>query len=271
MHDYDARELQRLSGAGASVIRSLVRAGHIHPVKQDGRFRYSFRDLIIVRTASALRGANVPPRKVNLMLARLRGSLPAGAPLSGVSVTVLGNHVTVREGDALFEPDSGQYALQLEVVRAAGELRVLETRGKPSARTASAAAHFMKALALENTDANAAIAAYRACLRAEAEHLEASINLGRLLHELGRFDDSEAVYRQVQTPDPLLSFNLAILLEDREREVEAIQLYRIALALDPGLADAHFNLARLHDRAGRDMDAFRHLLAYRRLMNREEG
>jgi tetratricopeptide (TPR) repeat protein len=271
MHDYNASDLQRLSGADASVVRSLARAGHIQPVKRGGRFRYSFHDLIIVRTARALRGANVSPRKVNLALARLRDSLPAGAPLSGVSVTVLGNQVAVREGDALFEPESGQYALQLEVVLTAGELHVLKMRSPPAPATDPAAAHFARALYLEATDAIAAVAAYRACLNANAQHLEACINLGRLLHELGRLSDAEAVYGQAAAPDPLLLFNLAVLLEDLEREVEAIQLYRTALALDPSFADAHFNLARLHERAGRSRDSFRHLLAHRRLLNREDG
>ena len=41
--------------------------------------------------------------------------------------------------------------------------------------------------------------------------------------------------------------------------------YRMALALDPAIADAHFNLARLHEHAGNTKDALRHLLAYRRL------
>jgi hypothetical protein len=45
--------------------------------------------------------------------------------------------------------------------------------------------------------------------------------------------------------------------------------YREALALDPGMADAHFNLARLHEHAGNAKDCFRHLLAYRRLANQK--
>jgi hypothetical protein len=41
--------------------------------------------------------------------------------------------------------------------------------------------------------------------------------------------------------------------------------YRDALAQDPAMADAHYNLARLHERAGDAQACFRHLLAYRRL------
>jgi thioredoxin-like negative regulator of GroEL len=40
--------------------------------------------------------------------------------------------------------------------------------------------------------------------------------------------------------------------------------YGEALALDPTMHDAHFNLSRLHERAERPRDALRHLLTYPR-------
>ncbi len=100
--------------------------------------------------------------------------------------------------------------------------------------------------------------------------MEARLNLGRLLHIEGRLREAEQVYRGQEAPEPLLFYNLAVLLEDLEREPEALATYREALALDPELADAHFNLARLHERAGQAKDALRHLLAYRRLTG-EQG
>ena len=60
--------------------------------------------------------------------------------------------------------------------------------------------------------------------------------------------EAEQVYRGTDAAEALLSFNLAVLLEDLERENEAAVAYRDALALDPALADAHFNLARLYER-----------------------
>jgi tetratricopeptide (TPR) repeat protein len=67
----------------------------------------------------------------------------------------------------------------------------------------------------------------------------------------------------------MLVFNLAVLLEDLDRERDAIVAYREALALDPQLADAHFNLARLYERARDPKSSLRHLLAYRRMMDRQ--
>lgn len=81
----------------------------------------------------------------------------------------------------------------------------------------------------------------------------------------GEHAAAEEIYRAGLTANAVLSFNLALLLEDLERESEAIIAYRDALAHDPGMADAHFNLSRLHEKAGRSQDAFRHLLAFHRV------
>ncbi len=56
----------------------------------------------------------------------------------------------------------------------------------------------------------------------------------------GRLDEAERIYRAGDESEPVLAFNLAVLLEDLGREAEAVAAYREALALDPQLADAHF-------------------------------
>ena len=152
------------------------------------------------------------------------------------------------------------------------------TPGSPAAASGSSAAtsqssasgsadeYFARALSLEETNPSAARAAYEECLKI-TEHMEARINLGRLLHLAGKFDDAERVYRDAHGEEPLLMFNLAVLLEDLNREPDAIVAYRHALALDPQMADAHFNLARLFERAKDPKASLRHLLAYRRMMD----
>ncbi len=64
----------------------------------------------------------------------------------------------------------------------------------------------------------------------------------------------------------LLHFNRAIALEDLpDRDRDAQQAYQRSLELDPTLADAHYNLARLHEKLGHQQAALRHFSAYRRL------
>lgn len=268
MHDYDSKDLKRLLGLPASTIRALARAGHIQPVRRGGRLHYSFQDLVMLRTASALRAAKISSQRINRTLKDLRSALPAGAALHGLSLTALGSRIAIREGPTLRESDSGQYALALDIIEEKGRLHVIARPDPAVAGDTSADDYFAKAYELEDTDPQAARTAYAASLAADPNHLEARTNLGRLLHAEGRFAEAEQVYRAASAADPLLTFNLAVLLEDLGRESDAILTYREALAQDPQLADAHFNLARLYERARDPKASLRHLLAYRRMLDR---
>src|SRR5882757_182555 len=78
MHAYDTNDLKRLFGLSAAAVRTLARAGHLNPVRRAGRLHYSFQDLIVLRTASALRAANIPAQRINKTLEKLRAALPPG-------------------------------------------------------------------------------------------------------------------------------------------------------------------------------------------------
>jgi tetratricopeptide (TPR) repeat protein len=269
MHAYNTKDLERLFGLPASAVRSLTRAGHISPVKRAGRLHYSFQDLLMLRTASALRSAKISAHRINRTLQTLRATLPTGAALNQRSLTALGDQIAVREGKVLWESDSGQYVLALDIGEEKGGLHVIPRQTAAVQTADSADEHYAKGFSLEDTDPLGARAAYEACLAADPQHIEARINLGRLLHMTGRLADAERVYRSARKPESVLLFNLAVLLEDLKREPEAIVAYREALALDPELADAHFNLARLYEHARNPKSSLRHLLAYRRMIDRQ--
>jgi len=276
MHAFRTKDLIGLTGLSRSRIRALVRAGHLRPRKVDGReLLFSFQDLIILRTAKALGAAAIPPRRISRSLHKLQQSLPPRLPLSGLSITCVGDQVTLREGVQQREIDSGQYVLALDVTAVGGEIRIIEPggRGRGSPPTTAAQpipadaqeALYLAACELEEQDPAAAIEAYARCLAVNPAHPQAALNCGRLLHMAGRLQEAERLYRSVRQQDCLLLFNLGVLLEDLGREAQAVVTYREALEADPTLADAHFNLARLFERADRPRDALRHLLAYRRL------
>ena len=65
--------------------------------------------------------------------------------------------------------------------------------------------------------------------------------------------------------DVIATFDLAVVLEDLGRLDQARRAYERTLELDPRCADAHYNLARLHDRRGDTAAAIRHLRSYRHL------
>jgi tetratricopeptide (TPR) repeat protein len=198
-------------------------------------------------------------------LEQIRGALPSGR-LPAIALAASGKDLAVREGTREWEA-SGQYALPLMPRAAPGQ--VAELRRPPEIPAAAMAhEHYQRGHELEDSDVTAARAAYLAALIVQEDHLEARINLGRLLHLGGQLAEAEKLYRQAKSSSALLSFNLAILLEDLEREEEAVAAYREALAQDPLLCDAHFNLSRLHEKAQRPREALRHLLAYKRHITR---
>jgi tetratricopeptide (TPR) repeat protein len=274
MHAYDVKDLTRLFGLPPSAVRALARAGNIHPVRRKGKLHYSFHDLVVLRTASALRAAKISSRRINRTLQELRSALPSEVLLNQLSLTALGNRIAIREGGTLRESDSGQYALALEIVEEKGRLHVIkrqEDAAPVTVSTAGATADeiYDRALSLEDSAPQEARIGYEACLEADPNHLDARINLGRLLHTLGHLAEAERIYRNAARSEPLLAFNLAVLLEDLGREPDAIKAYRETLAMDPQFADAHFNIARLYERAKDPKASLRHLLAYRRMMDRQ--
>ncbi len=127
-----------------------------------------------------------------------------------------------------------------------------------------AAAHFARAYALEASDPAAARSAYAAALAIDSGHLEASINLGRLLHLNGELEAAERTYRAARHASATLSYNLGLLLEDLQRDEDAARAYQEALAQEPSIYEAHLHLGLLHERRERPREALRHLLAFRR-------
>jgi len=263
MHEYSQADLTRLFHLPKTLLRSLVRAGYITAPARRGKTGYSFQDLLILRTASSLLEARISAAKIITALGNIRASMAPGSVLTTLVLGESGKDLVIREGTQVWEASTGQYALPLAAARAASVATLTAPRSPAPALT-QAEAHYARGHVLEESDVDAARAAYLEALTAQTDHVEARINLGRLLHLAGDLKEAEKVYRQAKGTSALLSFNLATLLEDLNREEEAAELYRQALAQDPRLHDAHFNLSRLYERARRPREALQHLLAYRR-------
>jgi tetratricopeptide (TPR) repeat protein len=269
MHEYSQADLTRLFRVSASLVSALARASYITPTAGEGRTSYSFQDLLVFRTASAMTAAKISNPKIVAALGHIRSTLPPGSLLTTLALAAAGESPAFQ-GDQNWETHPGQLALALQNSTSATVSTLHSAPARPPAHL-QAAAHYARGHALEDTDVGAARAAYLDALNAHSDHLDARINLGRLLHLDGELKEAEKVYRAAKNSSALLSFNLAILLEDLNREEEAIVAYREALAQDPSLHDAHFNLSRLHEKARQPKDALRHLLAYRRHVSRHHS
>jgi tetratricopeptide (TPR) repeat protein len=270
MHPYGVRDVEKLLRLPRSTIRALIGAGFVTPTRGPrGAWLFSFQDLIVLRTAQALADADVPQRRITRSVRQLRSHLPETMPLSGLSISAVGDHVVVREGGSRWQADSGQYVLEFDGDPESGALSVIErNNATPTGREAQS--WFDRAEALERDDARAAIAAYEHAIDADPALLEAYVNLGRLLHQAGRLANAEHVYRaalQACGSDGLLLYNLGVLLDDMDRGREAIEAYQAALRDDPGLADGYYNLALLYEKLGKPKEAIRHMARYRLLVD----
>lgn len=266
---YSLQDVARLLGLSRSMIRALIDAGYVAPLRGPRReYRFSFQDLVVLRTAQALVRAKLPTTRILRSLRRLRAQLPPEVPMSGLRVEAVGAAVVVRDGAMQWQPDDGQYLLRFQVEGSRGRVAFLDAPGEPAP---SAQALFERALGLEPSHPDHACALYRQAIAIDPSLTAAHTNLGRLLHERKRHAEAEAAYRtglaQVGADETLL-FNLALLLEDVARPDEAAEMYRTALAANPDLAQAHYNLALLCEAAGQAQEAIRHLAAYRRLSKR---
>lgn len=243
MHQYGVRDVQKLLHLPRSTIRTLVDAGFVSPARGPrNAWLFSFQDLIVLRTAQALAAAKVPARRIARSMKELRRHLPASMPLSGLSIAAEADRVVVREGLHRWQAESGQYLLSFEGDPKEGSLSVLE---RPAQEPEPAP---------------------------PAQDADAYIERGCQLHEAGLLADAERAYREgiaACGDEPLLYYNLGVLLEDMNRQAEATEAYEAALHCDPQLADAHYNVALLYEALGRPREAIRHMAHYRRLTRRK--
>lgn len=222
----------------------------------------------MLRTARELEEARVPPSRVRRAFRRLREQM--GRPLSSVRLTAEGRELLAREGELLWEPESGQLVLDFAAPRhepAAAWPRAVAT--PPLDVQAGAADWYELGCALEADRPAEAIDAYRQCAELDPAHADARVNLGCLLHERGALEEAEGHYRDALAAAPghaTAAFDLGVVLEDMGRDRDAAAFYQRALESDPRLADAHYNLSRVLERLGERAAAFQHLKAYRSLL-----
>lgn len=269
---YSQARLRQVVGLSRYAIARLVELGFVKPTRIPGKgLQYSFRDLVLLRSAQDLRNAGIPTRQILRSLRDLSTALPPDLPLSDLRIMATGDRVAVRRSGEMtpsWEAASGQLVMDLSVSTAPGPVPLAVNTTAAAAGATVEESMFMAAEALEGTDPPAAEAAYRRLLGQAPQHVNAYLNLGFIYCESERFVDAAVLYEAGAlhcADDPLIHFNHGVALEALQRSAEAVEAYERALQLQPELADAHQNAALLYAQLGQDQLAIRHFSAYRRL------
>ncbi|HEY7041684.1 MAG TPA: tetratricopeptide repeat protein [Methylomirabilota bacterium] len=277
MTSFSTDEVAKILGLPDSKIRSTARAALLAPSRgRDGRLRWTYQDLLLLKTTRGLLDARVPARRIRRMLASLRRQLPADQALSSVTIYADGRRAVAWDGAVHWQPDSGQFLFNFEApaVTAPAAGRVAAPRPTLSPATRTAEEWFDLGCELEAASPDEARQAYEQALDLDPALADAHVNLGRLFHHAGEAGPAETHYRSAiaHAPrDPVAHFNLAALLEETGRAPDAVASYQQAIAADPDFADAHYNLGLLLDSLGRRATAMSHLRAARRLYGRRSA
>src|SRR5688500_16558264 len=103
MAGYSARDVATMLEIPVAQVRAYAATGVVEPRRGPrGELRFSFQDLVVLRTAKELVAANIPARRVKATLQRLRAQLPNGRPLAEVRIAADGERVVVQDGGMLW-------------------------------------------------------------------------------------------------------------------------------------------------------------------------
>lgn len=267
---YTLSEAAGILGLEPHRVRELARRSLVVPrAVAPGEDRFTFQELVLLKTAVRLLEEKVPLRRIKQALEAVARELPKDRPLSGIRVRSEGRRIVAEEEATRWEPATGQLLFDFEEGLSLATIEALPTpvllqAAEVSVERLSAEEWYSLGRELEETSVDEARDAYRRALELEPAHVHARVDLGRLLHDAGRNDSAEAHYRLAESLSPSASaaFNLGLLLEDRGQLADAETAYRRATTLEPSHTGALLNLAKLLERLGRKKEALRALKAY---------
>lgn len=253
-------------------IRSFVRAGFIRPARERRALRFTFKDLIFLKTAKGLLDSSVPSHRIVRILSSLKRQVPPDQHLSSIKIYADGRRIVVWDGKARWQPDCGQFLFDFSAGVMARNVALPEKQRAANGATLSAEHWFNVGAELESTSTQEAEKAYLMAIEIDSTMADAHLNLGKLYHDRNELKKAEAHYRAagMSAPEnPAPRFNLGVLMEDLKRPLDAMRAYREAIQLDPAFADAHYNLGLLCEALGKKMEALAHLRSARKLYGKK--
>lgn len=266
---YSTRQVSELIGIKPDQVRHYVRRDLLRPLR-GGRneFRFTFQDVVLLRTAKGLLDAKVSARKAYKVLRKLKQELAQVKSLAAMRIFADGNNVVVREDNGVWDVETGQGHLDFSVRELADNVASLANRNLIDARESNGLDSdewYNLGLDLEEVDPERAPDAYIRALELNPRSADAHVNLGRLLQLKGDLKRAKRHYELALDAAPsheLASYNLGTVFDELDEAESAAEFYQRA----PSVPDAHYNLARIFEIKGDEVSALRHMRQYRQLL-----
>ena len=263
---YSRQDVLRILQIGPRQLIGWERAGLISASE-----RYGFPELAQLRTLRELQGLRMKPASIRNSVQAMKAVSGMSNPLLESAVVMSGSRLAFRHSGLMVDPIRRQLLFDFEAL---DRPRTVSVSALPAGRFADSVDRKLQAIFLRAVQAEeqgnkpAAMRLYGEILEIDPGYTAALINLGTLHYHQKEYDRAEALYRQATDADAtyvLAFFDLGNVLDELQRPVESIAAYRHAIALAPGYADAHYNLALAYERQGERRRALAHWQRYVRL------
>ena len=259
---YSTRAAARILAVSPDRIRYWVRQRLLEPAAKRGRrYRFAFHDLLLMRMAKELLSGRRHIQPLQQYVEKVRTVIEPSRPLTALKLETHDGRILVRQGNLVFEADSGQLCLPFGPPPTAG--KVEERFGPTRVRE-----RFEEAQRIAENDPFRALTLYTELLGREPRNFEVHLRMATLLeHE----DDLAGALRHLLGAAVLMPTNaevhqrLGLLYRKRDENENALQSFLRAAECDPSSVEAHRNLAELYEKLGHNREAMRHLSTLHRL------
>jgi tetratricopeptide (TPR) repeat protein len=243
-------EVGRILGVEKSRLRYWERLRLVQPLARWGERFYAFGDLVALRAIQRLISHRIPAKRVRKAVVSLERQL-GQSPLRIEELKLLevGRKLAVMPPGARspLDPITGQWLLPFPSEPGTGQVRAMPAQTPEEL--------FERAIHLEKhlETLPEAVEYYRQVIEVAPHWVEAQINLGVALYQLGHIEQARFAFQMAVRADPLngiCHYNLGCVLEEMDDIDAAVEHLSLAAKAIPTHADVHFNLALAYDKRG---------------------
>lgn len=247
---YTRSEVGRILGLDAGRLQYWERLRLVRPRARWGERFYSFGDLVALRTVQRLTQNHISARCVRRAVTSIQQQFGASSvPLQEFRMLEQGGEVLVIPPGAArpFNPLRQQWVFPFGMASQPAKPQAM-TRRTPEEL-------FESALDFENNTEMLprAVETYRQVIDLQPDWVEARINLGVALYQMGQIEEARVAFQAAVQLDPMNGisrYNLGCVLEEQGQLDQAINHLRRAARAMPGHSDVHFNLALAYEKRG---------------------